>query len=81
MAMSVQIEHTVEAICRQGCAHVREVIGFLQAGDTVRVDELRNIADSQQVLAELCAIMAVYEESGGTCCPVPGFADIKKAST
>jgi len=81
MVQSARIEHAVEDICRQGCAHVREVIVCLQAGNTAAVKELADISDSQPVLTELCAIMKVYDESGGRCCPVPGLADIKKAST
>lgn len=77
----MQIEHTVEIICSRGCSYVREVIDILQSGNIAAVEEMQNVADSEQVLAELCAIMAVYDESGGSCCPVPGFADIKKAST
>jgi hypothetical protein len=81
MAASVQIEHIVENICGHGCVYVRQVIDSLQAGDVASVKELSDTADSKKVLAELCAIMAVYDESGGNCCPAPNVSAIKKAST
>jgi hypothetical protein len=81
LVTSARIDLTVENICRQGCEHVRQVIDWLQAGDISAVGELQDTSDGPLVLTELCAIMAVYDRTGGSFCPVPGFSDIKKAST
>ncbi len=51
----------IEAICQQGCQHVLSVIDQLEQG--VLVDELSDYGaeDCQAILAELKAIMAVYD--------------------
>lgn len=56
------IERGVEALCRKGCAAVREDIRLLEQG--MLVPELRGLGapDRLAVLRELRAIMAVYGE-------------------
>lgn len=81
-----RVEKTVEIVCQRGCEYARQVIVQLEAGETEKIAELRDPADSEQVLVELKEIMSVYDDSGGSCCPVPDFekaistAGIKKAS-
>lgn len=74
------IEQTVEEVCRQGCTHVRQVIVELESSNRTLLMDLPNEDDRQRVLAELKSIMAVYDESGGTCCPVVTDPVIRKAS-
>lgn len=59
-----QVEACVEALCQQGCQAVRGIIADLEAGRAVPHTEALNAAERASVLAELQAIMAVYD---GTC--------------
>lgn len=79
-----RIDKTVEVVCQRGCDYVRQVITHLEAGSLDNVAELREQEDRPEVLTELKAIMCVYDESGGSCCPVSDLSsiqsEIKKAS-
>ena len=79
-----RIDKTVEIVCQRGCDYVRQVITSLEIGTTDDVAELREQEDRIEVLTELKAIMCVYDESGGSCCPVSDLSSIqsgiKKAS-
>jgi len=79
-----RVERTVEVICQRGCNYVRQVIVLLESSRPADIEEIRNFDDAEAVLVELKEIMSVYDESGGTCCPVPHLrensANIKKAS-
>jgi hypothetical protein len=82
---SKRIDQTVEAIGQRGCEYVRRVIDAIEVGKSIDVMEIREPDDIDRVLAELKEIMSVYDESEGSCCPVPGLisaatAGIKKAS-
>jgi len=60
-ALSPELQAQVEAICAEGCNHVRDVIRRLEAGNPP--PELRMLdADARRcILLELQAIMAVYD--------------------
>lgn len=79
-----RIDKTVEVVCQQGCDYVRQVIARLETGELLEVTELREQEDRSEVLRELKAIMCIYDESGGSCCPVSDLSSIqsgiKKAS-
>jgi hypothetical protein len=59
---SARVQFIVESICGLGCDRVREIIQTLEAGESV--SETSGLADAQQqlVLAELQAIMSVYDK-------------------
>ncbi len=52
----------VEAICQCGCEAVRAVIVALEAGEPVSQVEGLDTQERRQVLAELKAVMAVYDD-------------------
>jgi hypothetical protein len=57
----VHIQSVIESVCELGCERVNEIIISLESGQ--RVSEISGLDDSEQrcVLAELKAIMSVYE--------------------
>jgi hypothetical protein len=55
------IEERVTFICERGCVRVREVIAVLQQGGSTPETQHLNDEERRQVLAELAAIMAVYD--------------------
>ncbi len=74
---SKRIEETIEVVCGRGCEYVRQVIIDLEAekfAGVAELHELKEMADCKAVLLELKAIMSVYDESDGSCCPVPNFS-------
>ena len=82
-----RIEKTIESVCRRGCNYVRQVISDLdhrQARDIPEMRELRLAQERTAVLSELKEIMAVYDDSGNGCCPLPEVGDtpvaLKKAN-
>lgn len=82
-----RVEKSVELVCRRGCNYVRQVIQGLDANATFDVPELRDLRlqqDRSAVLTELKEIMAVYDDSGNGCCPLPNADDraaiLKKAT-
>jgi len=58
------VPQAVESLCRRGCAAVREIIIELEAGRPVAETEALSVEQRRRVLAELKAIMAVYDEPG-----------------
>ncbi|MDZ7660821.1 hypothetical protein [Thiohalophilus sp.] len=56
-----KLSQYLDHLCNQGCTAVREVIEQMEAGDDV--PELASLSPSEQeyLLAELKAIMAVYD--------------------
>lgn len=59
-----KVEAAVEALCQYGCVAVRGIIDDLEAGREVAGTAGLSAAERAAVLAELQAIMAVYD---GTC--------------
>jgi len=60
-ALPPELQAHVEAICAEGCSHVRDVIRRLQADrPPAELDRLAPAA-RQRILRELQAIMAVYD--------------------
>ena len=60
--ISSKSQHCVEQLCAEGCRSVRLCITRLEQGEDVsQTDELKP-EEKQQVLAELKAIMAVYDK-------------------
>lgn len=55
------ISQCVEALCQLGCDSVRTTIAALEAGHPVAQVEGLDAEQRQRVLAELKAIMAVYD--------------------
>jgi hypothetical protein len=62
-----RVEHAVEALCHRGCRAVWEIIDTLENGGEVPETIDLTGAEVDAVIAELRAIMAVYEGS----CPAP----------
>ena len=58
---NVELDHRIAQICALGCRRVSEIITSLEQGNTT--DECSDLTPKQrlQILAELKAIMAVYE--------------------
>lgn len=56
------VQSVVESICGLGCDRVRQIIQSLEAGELV--GEASGLVESQrrEVLAELKAIMSVYDK-------------------
>ena len=62
LLISAKSQHCVEQLCAEGCQSVRAYIARLERGEPVpQVADLSH-EERQQVLAELRAIMAVYDE-------------------
>lgn len=64
---SARIEQYVEMLCNQGCRQVTVIIAALRAGEAVPGLESLDEVELARVLAELEAIMSVYENG----CPHP----------
>lgn len=59
--MNQKTEQALTRICDLGCARIRALIGLLESGATIQeTDELEE-AERLTVLAELKAIMAIYD--------------------
>jgi len=58
---SVRVETCVEALCQRGCREVGAIIVQLDAGEVVEGTDHLNSDERSAVLAELRAIMAVYD--------------------
>lgn len=57
-----RIEIAVEALCARGCREVNIIIERLDHGDPVDGAEMLSQEERKAVLAELRAIMAVYDK-------------------
>ncbi|HEY0635215.1 MAG TPA: hypothetical protein VGE00_07535 [Gammaproteobacteria bacterium] len=57
-----QVAQCVELLCQQGCSEVRAVITRLEANQTVAQVNGLDARERGQVLEELKAIMAVYDQ-------------------
>jgi hypothetical protein len=66
MKHSKQVEYSIERLCHKGCKAVWGVIHALEQGQSL--EETQGLSEEEigQVLAELKAIMAVYEGSCST---------------
>jgi hypothetical protein len=58
------VEDQVTLICELGCVRVREVMTILKEGGSTLETAGRSDCERQQILAELEAIMAVYDARG-----------------
>lgn len=63
MSDSSGIHQCVETLCQLGCDGVRRTIAALEAGQPVAQVEGLDAEQRQRVLAELKAIMAVYDRN------------------
>lgn len=69
---AAHLDLQVERICNLGCAAVYRIIDGLERGE--QLPELRSIRreDQARLLAELKAVMAVYDaREGGAACRLP----------
>lgn len=57
------IQQCVEAVCQLGCDSVRRTIAALEAGQPVAQVAGLDAEQRRRVLAELKAVMAVYDRS------------------
>ena len=58
----IKVTKTVETICAQGCARVNELIIELDKGSKIKDTQELTQEETTAVLAELKAIMAVYDK-------------------
>jgi hypothetical protein len=66
--MNQIIEERVTVICELGCVRVREVITALAQGEATSEVAQNSAAERAEILRELQAIMAVYDErKSGPC--------------
>lgn len=56
-----RIANCVETLCQEGCNDVRQAIAQLEAGQSLPQLQGLSATEQQAVLAELKAIMAVYD--------------------
>lgn len=63
MSHSESVNRCVETLCLAGCDGVRSVIRALEQGEVVAEAAALSMVERQQVLAELKAIMAVYDRT------------------
>lgn len=61
MSDTEEISRCIEAVCQLGCDSVRSVITELEAGRPVAATARLDAGQRRRVLAELKAIMAVYD--------------------
>jgi hypothetical protein len=59
---SEQLSQCIEALCQCGCEAVRATISAMESGVVVPQVETFSEAERQMVLAELKAVMAVYDD-------------------
>lgn len=59
------VEQCVDALCENGCSRVYGYIRALQRGEELPEVAHLSVAERRLVLAQLVAIMAVYD--GGSC--------------
>ena len=57
------VRSRIESICELGCDRVNEIIDTLEAGDSVEEVYGLDKTEQQDVLNELKAIMAVYDDN------------------
>jgi len=57
------VQSRIESICELGCDRVNEIIDTLEAGDSVEEVNGLDKTKQQDVLNELKAIMAVYDDN------------------
>ena len=55
------IQHCIETLCSDGCCNVNDYIARLETGEALPQTTHLNLAERQEVLKELKAIMAVYK--------------------
>ncbi len=56
-----KIHDIVAQICDLGCTRIRQLIGSMESGVSIRETQALNTAECQVVLAELKSIMAIYD--------------------
>ena len=61
-ANNEKLQHIIEQLCVSGCERVNEVIEVLERNESIKETHELNTQESEFVLLELKAIMAVYEE-------------------
>jgi len=61
------LEQRITRICELGCTHVREIIEAWTQGQATPESQGLSPSARAQVLAELQAIMAVYDARKGAC--------------
>lgn len=64
-----KISHAIETLCLKGCKEVSRIILALEQNEPVEDVQQLSEGERQAVLAELKAIMAVYDD-GDTCGPI-----------
>jgi len=60
--ISSKTQHCVEQLCAEGCQSVRRYIRYLEQGKDLPQTHEMHEKEKQQVLAELKAIMSVYDK-------------------
>lgn len=61
--LPARVQSTIESICELGCDRVIEIIDALESGTAIEETRGLDKTDRQQVLIELKAIMAVYDNN------------------
>ena len=61
-ANNPKLHHIIEQLCTTGCERVNEVIEILERQESIEETHQLNTQESEFVLLELKAIMAVYEQ-------------------
>lgn len=62
--LNSQVESVVDVICHRGCRYVNAVLQDSDQRQHCAEFNALNHRDQQLVLAELSAVMAVYDETG-----------------
>ncbi|MDA3869067.1 MAG: hypothetical protein PF589_03805 [Gammaproteobacteria bacterium] len=57
-----KLQHVIDHICANGCEHVKEVIEILERHENSPETSPLSAQETELVLLELKAIMAVYEQ-------------------
>lgn len=57
-----KLQYVIEHICANGCEHVNEVIEILECQESTPETSPLSAQETELVLLELKAIMAVYEQ-------------------
>lgn len=57
-----KLQYVIEHICANGCEHVKEVIEILGHKESIPETSPLSAQETELVLLELKAIMAVYEQ-------------------
>ena len=61
-ANNPKLQHLIEQLCTSGCERVNEVIEILERNESIEETRQLSAEESEFVLLELKAIMAVYEQ-------------------